>query len=144
MKKFDYKYKTIQNIKEIQESKIQKEISDIDIIITQLKAELTELEIKKKKFLGDNNKAKCKASEMKFRFEYISFMEDKKKKVLAKINEMHVKKKNKHNELVQKSKEKKIFNKMEEKCYEEFLYESNKEENLTLDEIAIQRYSRKK
>jgi flagellar export protein FliJ len=48
------------------------------------------------------------------------------------------------NELVQKTKEHKIFNKLEEKHSEKFLFEQSKQELGFIDELATQKFVRRK
>jgi flagellar export protein FliJ len=62
--------------------------------------------------------------------------------ILNKINDLNKQKEKKINELIQKSKEHKIFDSLEEKHREIFYDEQNKEEQVNINEIAIQRFLR--
>lgn len=143
MGKFRYKYEVVKNIKEIQEARIQKDIAEFDLKINKLNDEYDNVDRKQKLYAQDNLLGNVKALDIKYHKEYINHLENVKAGIKKNILEMQKDMDKKKEELVQKTKEKKIFSKLEEKHFEEFNFEQNKIDALNIDEIAIQRFTRK-
>lgn len=141
MSKFIYKFEAVRNVKEKLEKKVQKELSLIELQIDDCKKDfdaLVEEELQNK----SSSKKRTKVSEINFHKGYELYMEKRKKMVLHKIDELNKQKQKKLSELLQKSKEHKIFNSLEEKHKEIFQQEENKNDLSKTDEIAIQRFVR--
>ncbi len=141
MSKFVYKFEAVRNVKEKLEKKVQKELSLIELQIDNCKKDfeaLVEEEMQNK----SSAKKRTKVSEINFNKGYELYMEKRKKMVLQKINELNKQKEKKLSELIQKSKEHRIFNSLEEKHKEQFHQEENKTDLGKTDEIAIQRFVR--
>ncbi|GJQ63623.1 MAG: hypothetical protein SCALA702_26760 [Melioribacteraceae bacterium] len=143
MGKFKYKYEVVKNIKEIQEARIQKEIAEFDLNIHNLKNEFDNVNEMQKRYAEDNLLGNVKALDIKYHKEYINHLENIKIGIKENIIELQRGMDKKKEELVQKTKEKKIFSKLEEKHFEEYNFQQNKIDALNLDEIAIQRFTRK-
>ncbi|QQS35479.1 MAG: hypothetical protein IPM56_14685 [Ignavibacteriales bacterium] len=141
MSKFIYKFEAVKNVKEKLEKKVQKELALIEAQIDKCQKDFEQLvdEETKNKSAA---KRRTKISEINFNKGYELYMEKRKNMVLQKINELNKQKEKKMNELVQKSKEHKIFDSLEEKHKEIFMQEQNKAELVNTDEMAIQRYVR--
>lgn len=143
MSKFKYKYEIVKNIKEIQEARIQKDIAELEMKIHNLKKDYDDVVSEQKKYAEENLAKNCRALDIKYHKEYIAHLESIKKNIYCGIADLNKQKVTKHAELLEKTKEKKIFHKLEEKHLEDHNFEQNKIDNMNLDEIAIQRYTRK-
>ena len=82
-----------------------------------------------------------KLAEIKFLKGYALCLEEKIERLNKDIRELETKKETKINELLQKSKEHKMFDKIEEKHFERFNYEVNKSELRDVDEIAVRKFA---
>ncbi len=143
MAAFKFKFKSVQNVKKNLEKKAQKELALIELKINKLKAEQDDLyaELYKQKLDAVNKK---KMTDVKFIKDYELYIKRKIEKLQQKIDELLIEKENKTNELIQKSMEHKMFNKLEEKHLKRFNKFINKIEMKDLDEIAIQKFARVK
>lgn len=141
MSKFVYKFETVKKVKERLEKKVQRELAMIEAQIENCKNDLNTL-LEEELMNRSTGKRRTKISELNFNKGYELYMEKRKNIVLQKINELNKQKENKINELIQKSKEHKIFDSLEEKHREVYHQEQNKDELGKLDEIAIQRFLR--
>ena len=141
MAKFKYKFKSIKEIKERLEKKTQKELSIIDLEIAKNKEKITELnKLVKKGKIKMLNQDSIKVSELHFYSKYESYLLSQIELLQKHIQEKKIERQNKLNELVQKSKETKTFEKLEEKHFTEFVKEQDKIEQNELDEIAVQKF----
>jgi flagellar export protein FliJ len=141
MNKFVYRFETVKNVKEKLEKKVQRELAVLEAQIEICKKDFNIL-LEEESRNKSEGKRRTKISEINFTKGYELYMEKRKNAVLNRINELNNQKENKINELVQKSKEHKIFDTLEEKHREIFYEEQNKEEAGVINEIAIQRFLR--
>lgn len=142
MSKFVYKFQAIQKVKEVLQKKVQKEIALIELEIEGLKNQYDRISeealeskrgfVKKDVFIG----------EIKFRKNYELCLERKKTTILENIEKLNKKKEIKLSELVQKSKEQKIFDSLEEVYHDNFDKEQNRSELKFIDELATQKFIR--
>ena len=143
MAKFKFKYDPIKRVKEQLEKKVQKEIAELNDRIENNKIKITSIEnemnLKKQKF-----KKGAKASELQFQKNYETYMLGLIETIKVKINELVKQKNKKLLELIEKTKEKKMFVKLEEKHLEKFNKEENKLEAARIDEVASQSFTRGK
>ena len=134
MAKFKFKYDPIKRVKEQLEKKVQKEIAELNDRIENNKTKINtienEMNLKKLKF-----KKGAKVSELQFQKNYETYMQG----LIESI-----KRKTKLLELLDKTKEKKMFVKLEEKHLEKFNKEENKLEATRIDEVASQSFTRGK
>ncbi|MGA7723541.1 MAG: flagellar FliJ family protein [Ignavibacteriaceae bacterium] len=142
MSKFVYKFQSIQKVKESLQKKVQKEMALLDLEIEKLENEFNtvsneEVESKKKILNKD-----VLVGEIKFRKNYELCLDRKKITILEKINKLNKKKEIKRLELIQKSKEHKIFDSLEEIYHENFKKEENRTELKFIDELATQKFIR--
>lgn len=142
MSKFVYKFQSIQKVKESLQKKVQKEMALLDLEIEKLENEFNtvsneEVESKKKILNKD-----VLVGEIKFRKNYELCLDRKKITILEKINKLNKKKEIKRLELIQKSKEHKIFDLLEEIYHENFKKEENRTELKFIDELATQKFIR--
>ncbi len=143
MAKFKFKYDPIKRVKEQLEKKVQKEIAELNEGIEHNKLKITgienEINLKKRKF-----KNVAKASDLQFQKNYETYMLGLIESIKAKINELVKQKNKKLLELIEKTKEKKMFFKLEEKHLEKFNKEENNLDAKRIDEVASQSFIRGK
>jgi flagellar FliJ protein len=143
MGKFQFKYEPIKRVKEQLEKKVQKEIAFINDMIEKNKEKIAsirnEMFAKKVKF-----KLGAKAKELQFQKNYETYMLGLIEKVKMENAELEKEKNIKLTELLEKSKEKKILIKLEEKHLENFNKEENRIEAERVDEVATQGFIRGK
>ena len=143
MAKFQYKFKTIKDIKERLEKKAQKELAIIDLEIKNKNEEILELtkqlqECNRKKLEIKSNKIKDLHFYEKYQRFLIEQIELVEKYILARKKERS----KKMLELVKKSQETKTFEKLEEKHLTEFLNAQDKLDQKEMDEFAVNEYLR--
>ena len=143
MAKFEYKFKTIKDIKERLEKKAQKELAIIDLEIKNKNEEILELtkqlqECNRKKLESKSNKIKDLHFYEKYQRFLIEQIELVQKYILARKKERA----KKMLELVKKSQETKTFEKLEEKHLTEFLKAQDKLDQKEMDEFAVNEYLR--
>jgi flagellar FliJ protein len=140
MAKFNYKFETIKKVKQIVEKKVQKEISVIELEIEKRKVEIKELEAEKIKTLEElRSKKSLKISELQFANNFEKLMDEKIEAIKNEILGLEKTKQKKLEELTQKSKETKMFEKLEEKHLQQFIIEQNKLEQIEIDDIATKK-----
>jgi len=143
MAAFNFKFKTVQNVKKNLEKKAQKELALIDSKIKGLENINNELqqELKNRRLSTDNN---TKVTDIQFLKGYAIYLDAIINSNNKLIDELMLERNKKIDELVQKSKEHKMFDKLEEHHLERFNKAENKTELKNVDEIAIQKFARNK
>jgi len=143
MAAFNFKFKTVQNVKKNLEKKAQKELALIDSKIKGLENINDELqqELKNRRLSTDNN---TKVADIQFLKGYAIYLDAIINSNNKLIDELMLERNKKIDELVQKSKEHKMFDKLEEHHLERFNKAENKTELKNVDEIAIQKFARNK
>jgi|GEM_PF-1010687 len=137
--KFQYKFAAIKRIKEIFEKRVQKEVAAIQLEIDRAREEYEEV-LKVRMEAYKKEIKLISSSDLKFHKNYIVSLNRELERIRMKIDQLLFDKEKKLEELIQKSKEQKIFSTLEEIHHEEFIKELNKEEMHNLDEIATSRY----
>ncbi len=144
MAKFNYRYESIKNVKKNLEKKSQKELADLDLKIDKVKKDIKDLEEKKNQIkINEKGKKTIKVSEAHTKIHYENYLNELIKAHQKIEDELNQERIIKLEELVTKSKEHKIFKKLEEKTKEEFFYTQNKSQQHQLDDISIQKFVRK-
>ena len=143
MAKFQYKFKTIKDIKERLEKKAQKELAIIDLEIKNKNEEILVLtkqlqECNRKKLESKSNKIK----DLHFYEKYQRFLIEQIELVHKYILVRKKERAKKMIELDKKSQETKTFEKLEEKHLTEFLKAQDKLEQKEMDEFAVNEYLR--
>lgn len=143
MGKFKYRFESVRRVKEIVERQIQKQLHIIELSIQEKHKEIerTQQEKMESKASLDVTK-KIKASELHFRANLDSFYDEKIEMLVKELHELEDQKIKKMHELEEKNKELKIFERLKEKHFEEFVLTEKKEEQNALDEIATMNYSK--
>ena len=140
MAAFNFKFKSVQNVKKSLEKKAQRELAFIE-------HEIENLQSSKKDVLKDlkehrlNSTQTIKLSDLKFLKGYALCLEEKIVRIDTRISELTMKKDKKIDELLQKSKEHKMFDKIEEKHFARFNFDLNKSEIKKVDEIAVRKFA---
>ncbi|GMU94927.1 MULTISPECIES: flagellar export protein FliJ [Ignavibacterium] len=143
MAKFIFRLDSIKRVKENYEKKAKRELAAINNYINDHQ-KIKEKLIEEVNSLRNNVRPKMTASELKFLGGYKSYLSSKIKNEESELTRLDQEKKRKISEVMQRAKEKKILNQLEEHQLNEFLKEANKTELKQFDEIAIQNFSRDK
>jgi flagellar export protein FliJ len=145
MSKFNYKYESIKNVKKNLEKKSQKELAAIDVKIEKVNKDIRELERKKNQIIiNEASNKTIKISEIHSKINYENYLNEMINMHQKMLNIYKDERKEKLEVLVAKSKEHKIFKTLEEKTYQEFIFEDNKLLQNQLDDISVQKYVRGK
>jgi flagellar export protein FliJ len=142
MAKFVYKFNSILKVKESLQKKVQKEIALIDLDIDKLRNEFNNVSNEEDESKKSVLKKDVFVSELKFKKSYELCLDRKKITILEQIEKLNKKKAAKLAELLQKSKEHKIFDSLEEVYHENYKKEENRSELKFIDELATQKFIR--
>ncbi len=141
MAKFKYKFKAIKEIKQRFEKKVQKELAVIELDIANANKEITNIQIlKRKQKVKKLESQYIKLNDLHFYEKYESYLNEQIKILKEYINKKNIEKKKKLEELIQKSKETKTFEKLEEKHFDDFKIAQEKLEQNEMDEIAVKEF----
>lgn len=143
MSKFTYKFDTIRKVKESLEKKVQKEVAEIDLLIDKHKRELQKLTDEEKE-QSEKFSKNIKIIELKERRAYLVSLKKKMENVQMQINALYLQREKKITELIQKSKEHKIFDSLEDVYRDQFNEEEKRLEMVQVNETATQRFVREK
>lgn len=144
MSTFKFKFESVRKVKEAFEKKAQKELAQIDFIITQHQ------EIKERLTNEINNlrnyayRKKMNIAELRFIGDYKDLLRKQLDMETEVIVSLENKRKKKIEEVTTKSKEKKIMDQLENDHRESFTKEANASELKMLDEIAVQNFNKGK
>lgn len=144
MPKFKFKFESVKNVKEAFEKKAQKELAQIDLFISKhedIKQKLMDEinEIRKSAY-----KKKMNISELQFLGGYDSVLRQQVDMQTEVIKQLERKREKKIEEVIVKSKEKKMLSQLEEVHKENFFKEENSVELKYFDEIAVQNFNKGK
>ncbi|MDP3684737.1 MAG: flagellar export protein FliJ [Ignavibacteria bacterium] len=141
MPKFIYKFDTIRKVKESLEKKVQKEVAEIDLSIEKYKKILQKLSDEEKEQRSKFT-TNIKIVEIKERQAYLVSLKKKIENVQLQISALYLQREKKIHELIQKSKEHKIFDSLEDVYREQFNEEDKRVEMVQVNETATQRFVR--
>ncbi|MDA3860394.1 MAG: flagellar FliJ family protein [Melioribacteraceae bacterium] len=142
MKKFNYKFESILNVKENFKKQAMKEVAEIGRQIEEKLEKKEQLILELKECKQSSQKILMKVSELQFIESHIYFINKKIQFVESELLKLKLVLKMKQKILVEKTKESKIFHKLKESKFMKHKSEENKEELEMLDELAIQKSSR--
>jgi len=143
MAKFKYKFETIKKIKETMEKKTQKELSLIELEISKANEAIKNLLVSKKLHKAKlTNNGTVKVSMLHYLQNYELLIDKKIETLQMHITELQKSKEKKIAELAQRTKEAKMFEKLKEKHYLDFLNEQKKIDQIEIDEIASKKFVR--
>ena len=141
--KFQYKFESIKKIKETLEKKAQKELAEVEMHLERCKIEIEKLDnIIKALRIDVSGQKSVRVSEMHHLGRYEEYLKSEKKVLENNMDELVILREAKLEELKTKQKEFKMFETMEEKHLADFLLTSNHAEQITIDEIANQKFAR--
>ncbi len=142
MAKFAYKFESVKRVKESLEKKAQKEAALIDLEIEKQKQTYLNVQREGEDGLRNTQTKNVSIAELKFEKNYIRYIENRLIEIKMNMLKLEKQKEKKIAELIQKSKEHKIFDALEETHLDRFNKEQNRIEMLFIDEIATQKFSR--
>ena len=142
MKKFTYKFETIKKLKKTLEKQAQKEVAEIDLEIEKWVEKRNriaeEARIAREEFLNDV----VTVSDVAFKKSHQLVLKRMIEDTDAKINALKKVREKKMDQLVERTKEHKIFETLKDKHYEKHIKEQNKIEMSQIDEYATQKFVR--
>ncbi|NCS87985.1 MAG: hypothetical protein AUK34_08545 [Ignavibacteria bacterium CG2_30_36_16] len=142
MSKFNYRFESIKKIKDSLEKKAAKELAEIDAFIERQRQEYNQVVERGNNTKRDISHEKLSSFELKFIKGYEEDLKQQLLLIKLKINQLELKKDEKMIELVQKSKENKMFGTLKENHLEIFQLNENKIEMDSINEMATQKYIR--
>ena len=146
MKKFSFRLQTVLNVKEQKEEKLKNDLLRLNALKAKQQLLLKELEttIKQKGKEKQQNQAEGTSIEKLMYYEkHIQHLMHKIDDTEKKIKEIENMSDKKRVEVIQASKEKKVFEKLKERDFRVFNKAISDAEQKALDEIAISKYNRK-
>jgi flagellar protein FliJ len=142
MKKFVYKFETIKKLKKTFEKQAQKEVAEVDL-------EIEKWVVKRNKIAEEAKKAReeflsdvATVSDVTFKKNHQMVLKRMIEDVDEKINALKKTREKKMEQLVERTREHKIFETLEERHHQQYIKEQNKIEMSQIDEYATQKYVR--
>jgi len=142
MKKFNYKFESILNVKESFKKQAMKEVAEVGKQIEEKITTKDRLISELKECKQSSTKTSMKISELQFIESHVYFLTKKIQFIDSELARLKLVLKMKQDKLIEKTKESKIFHKLKESKLLKYKREENKEELQMLDELAIQKSSR--
>ncbi len=146
MKKFKFKLETVLNVKERKEEQLKHELLKLQALKIQEEQFLAEVKEKRAYISREKSNENKKGTDIQSLIHFEQYLgvllkkiDDAKKniKVLEKKADI------KREEVVEASREKKVFEKLKEKQFGEFQRVVNENEQKVLDEMAVSKFNRK-
>jgi len=144
MSKFRFKFESVKKVKEAFEKKAQKELAQIDLIIVKHNDLRQKLEDEINDLRNSAYKKRMNISELQFLGGYDTVLKQQVQMQSEVITQLEKKREKKIEEVVIKTKEKKILNQLEETYRENFYKDINMSELKNFDEIAVQNFNKAK
>ena len=144
MSNFKFKFESVRKVKETFEKKAQKELAQIDLFITKHQALKQKLIDEINDLRNSAYKKKINVAELKFICGYDTVLRQQIDMQNEVIIQLEKKREKKIEEVVVKTKEKKMLNQLEETHKENFNRETNALELKFFDEVAVQNFNKAK
>jgi len=144
MSNFKFKFESVRKVKETFEKKAQKELAQIDLFITKHQALKQKLIDEINDLRNSAYKKKMNVAELKFIGGYDTVLRQQIDMQNEVIIQLEKKREKKIEEVVVKTKEKKMLNQLEETHKENFNRETNSLELKFFDEVAVQNFNKAK
>ena len=144
MSKFKFKFEAVKNVKEAFEKKAQKELAQIDLFISKHENIKQKLIDEINEIRNSAYKRKMNISELQFLGGYDSVLRQQVDMQTEVIKQLEKKREKKIEEVIVKSKEKKMLTQLEDVHKENFLKAENSIELKYFDEIAVQNFNKVK
>ncbi len=145
MKKFSFKFETVLRVKEKKEEELKRELMRLQALRIEQEQLLEKIDNEKRRAYGEKAREKQGGIDIMSLVYYEAYLNNLRKKISAtekKIKELEKKADDKRVEVIEASKEKKIFEKLKEKHFSEFKKMVVSNEQKQLDEIAVNKYNR--
>ncbi|MBU1101684.1 MAG: flagellar FliJ family protein [Bacteroidetes bacterium] len=142
MKKFNYKFESIQKIKKTQEKQAQKEVATIDLEIEKWKEKRGRLLIEAKTARDEFPFENITVSDIAFHKNHQLVMKRMIEDTNQQISSLQLSREKKMTELLERSRESKMYEILKEKHLDIFVKEQDKIELSQIDEFATQKYVR--
>lgn len=144
MSKFRFKFESVKKVKEAFEKKAQKELAQLDLIIAKHQDLKQKLVDEINDLRNSAYKKNMNISELQFIGGYDTVLKQQLEMQSEVINQLEKKRDKKIEEVVIKTKEKKILVQLEESYRETFYKDINITELKNFDEIAVQNFNKAK
>lgn len=144
MPNFKFKFESVRKVKETFEKKAQKELAQIDLFITKHQTLRQKLIDEINELRNSTYRKKMNISELQFIGGYDTVLRQQIDMQTEVIIQLEKKREKKIEEVVVKTKEKKMLNQLEETHKENFNKEVNTVELKFFDEIAVQNFNKAK
>lgn len=141
---FVYKFKAVKGVKEQLKKKIEKELAEVEIEILKAQKKIDDLYVELDNVGKSFSEKNIKVSAMQFKKSSEIIIKEKIEAADEEMKKLRLKRETIITELEKKSKEHKIFDKLEDNMREQFNIEQNKLDNGKIDEIAVQKFVRSK
>ena len=146
MKKFRFKLETVLNVKEKREEQLKHELLKLQALKVQEEQLLSEVKEKRAYISREKSNENKKGTDIQslINFEqYLGVLLKKIDDTQKNIKVLEKKADIKREEVVEASREKKVFEKLKEKQFGEFQRVVNENEQKVLDEMAVSKFNRK-
>ncbi|MDP2362960.1 MAG: flagellar FliJ family protein [Ignavibacteria bacterium] len=144
MSKFKFRFESVRKVKEAFEIKAQKELAQIEMFITKHQGLREKLTDEINDLRNSRYKKKMNAAELQFLGGYDNVLRQQIDLQSEVITQFEKKRQKKIEEVVLKSKEKKILEQLKGTHREKFYKDINVTELKNFDEIAVQNYNKVK
>lgn len=144
MSKFKFRFESVKSVKEAFEKKAQKELAQIDIFITKHQDLRNKLVEEVNSLRNSAYKKKMNVAELQFIGGYDQVLKQQIDMQTEVITQFEKKREKKIEEVVVKTKEKKILNQLESTHRGNFYRDINMTELKNFDEIAVQNFNKAK
>ena len=141
MSKFKFRFESVRKVKEAFEKKAQKELAQIDLFITKHQEIREKLVDEINGLRNSAYKKKMNIAELQFLGGYDNVLKQQIEMQSEVITQLEKKREKKIEEVIVKTKEKKILNQLEDSHREKFYKDINVIEMKNFDEIAVQNYN---
>ncbi len=145
MKKFKFRFDTVLRVKEKKEEQLKREFMQIIALKIQQENLLKEIEKEKKNIIKEKYDEKQTGTDIQtliYYEEYCNFLRKEINLTEKKIKELQEKADMKREELIEASKQKKIFERLKQSDFQKFKAIVLKNEQQVLDEAAVNKYNR--
>lgn len=144
MPNFKFKFESVRKVKETFEKKAQKELAQIDLFITKHQQLRQTLIDEINELRNSTYRKKMNISELQFIGGYDTVLRQQIDMQTEVIVQLEKKREKKIEEVVVKTKEKKMLNQLEETHKENYNKEANAVELKFFDEVAVQNFNKAK
>lgn len=141
---FVYKFKAVKNVKEQLKKKIEKELAEVEMEILEAQKKIDNLYVELDNVGKSFSEKNIKVSSLQFKKSSEIIIKEKIEAANEEMKKIRLKRETVITELEKKSKEHKIFDKLEDNMRERFNIEQNRLDNGKIDEIAVQKFARSK